>query len=72
MNDSAGGDRGDGGDDDCAVGDNCIDYYVHNDDSVVSGAEGDSAGVIRELKQPRRQRQRNPLSVRVFHKTRNW
>ena len=43
-----------------------------NDDSVVRGAEGDGAGVIRELKQPRRQRQRNPLSVRVLHKTRNW
>ena len=43
-----------------------------NDDSVVRGAEGDGAGVIRELKQPRRQRQRKPLSVGVFHKTRNW
>ena len=47
-------------------------WVPHNDDSFVSGAEGDGAGVIRQPKQPRRQRQRKPVSVRVFHKTRNW
>lgn len=28
MNDSAGGDRGDGDNDDCAVGDNCIGVII--------------------------------------------
>lgn len=28
MNDSAGGDIDDGGDDDCAVGDNCIGVII--------------------------------------------
>ena len=28
MNDSAGGDRGDSGDDDCAVGDDCIGVII--------------------------------------------
>ena len=28
LNDSAGGDRGDGGDDDCAVGDDCIGVII--------------------------------------------